>query len=64
MKRNKPNAQFWTLLAAVNLLVVTYPISLLIRAESVDESLVATLVLIGSVFLLMVVDAVSIIVGT
>ena len=63
MKKNKPTTQFWTVLAAVNLLGVIYPIHLLRRAESVDENLLATGVLVGSLFLFVVIDAVSIVVA-
>ena len=40
-----------------------YPTHLLLRANSVDENLFATCVLVGSLFLLVVVDAVSIVVA-
>ena len=63
MKRNKSNTNFWPVLAAVNVLVLTYPINLLFRAEGADEKLVATVVLIGSLFLLLLGDAVSIVVA-
>jgi hypothetical protein len=45
----------------VNLLGLIYPIHLLLRANSIDENLFATCV--GSFFLLVVVDAVSILVA-
>jgi hypothetical protein len=38
-----------------------YPINLLLRAKSVDENLLATFVLIASVFLLALLDAISIV---
>jgi len=41
-------------------LALIYPINFLLRANSVDENLFATFVLIGSSFLLLVVDALSI----
>ena len=63
MKRNKSTTNFWPVLAAVNALALTYPINLLFRAESTDEKLVATIVLIGSLFLLMLGNAVSIVVA-
>jgi hypothetical protein len=44
----------------VNVLGLIYPIHLPLRTNSVDENLFATLALIGFVFLLVVVDAVSI----
>ena len=62
MKRNKPSTQFWTVLSTVNLVALIYPINLLHRAESADENLFAAFALVGSLFLLMVVDAVSIVV--
>jgi hypothetical protein len=39
-----------------------YPIHLVISANSADEHLVATCVLVGSLFLLLVVDAISVMV--
>ena len=63
MKRSKPTTEFWTVLAMVNLLGLLYPIYLLLRANNVDENLFATCVLVGSLFLLVVVDAVSIVVA-
>jgi hypothetical protein len=63
MKRSKQATEFWTVLTMVNVLALNYPIHLLVRANSVDENLFATCVLIGSLFLLMVVDAVSIVVA-
>ena len=63
MKRSKPTTEFWTVLTMVNLLGLIYPIHLLLRANSVDENLFATCVLVGSLFLLVVVDAVSIVVA-
>ena len=61
MAKNKPTNRFWFVLAAVNLLVVSYPIGLLHTASTSDVHLFATLVLIGCVFLLAVVDSVSIV---
>ncbi|MGO9677374.1 MAG: hypothetical protein ACLPW4_09000 [Candidatus Sulfotelmatobacter sp.] len=57
------NPEFWTVLTMVNVLGLIYPIHLLLRANSVDENLFATCVLVGSLFLLVVVDAVSIVVA-
>jgi hypothetical protein len=48
-------------LALVNVLGLMYPIHLSLRAKSVDENLFATFVLIASVFLLALVDAISIV---
>jgi len=63
MKTNKPTREFWTVLMMVNVLGLIYPIHLLLGANSVDENLFATCVLVGSVFLLVAVDAVSIVVA-
>jgi hypothetical protein len=63
MKKNKPSTNFWGVLATVNVVAVMYPISLLHRAESTDETLFAAFALMGSLFVLMVIDAVSIVVA-
>jgi hypothetical protein len=63
MKRNKPSREFWTVLAGVNALLLIYPFNLLHRAQSTDENLFATFMLIGCLFLLTVVDAISIVVA-
>lgn len=62
MKQKQPSKKFWTMLSSVNLLALIYPIKLLIRAESMDENFFAICALVGSVLLLVVVDAVSILV--
>jgi len=61
MAKNRITDRFWFVLATINLLIVSYPIILLRGADSTDAHLFATLVLIGCVFLLTVVDAVSIV---
>ena len=63
MKGNKSTREFWTVLTGVNALVLTYPFYLLHRAESSEANLFATFMLIGCLFLLSVVDAVSIVVA-
>ena len=60
MKTNKPTTEFLTVPTIVNVLALIYPINLLLRANGVDENLFATCVLVGSLFLLVVVDALSI----
>jgi len=55
--------RFWLVLALTNLLTLSYPIILLHRAETADAQLLAALALIGSVFLLLIVDFVSILVA-
>lgn len=63
MKNTKPSPQFWTVLTTLNVLALVYPIHLLLHAENPGESLLATLAFIGLVFLLAVIDAVSIMVA-
>jgi hypothetical protein len=64
MKRNnKSNTQFWSVLTALNVVALIYPINLLLGANSADENLFAAFALIGLIFLLLVVDAVSILVA-
>jgi len=61
MKRNKSSRKCSIALALVNVLALIYPINLLLRAKSVDENLFATFLLIASVFLLALLDAISIV---
>ncbi len=61
MKTNKRTSEFLMVLALVNVLAFIYPINLLLRAKGVDENFFATCVFISSVFLLMVVNALSIV---
>ncbi len=63
MKRNKSTTTYWPVLAAFNVLALTYPIKLLIHSESADEHLLAGCALVGFVFLLAMIDAVSILVA-
>ena len=63
MKTSKPATEFWKVLTMLNVLALMYPIHLLISANSGDENLVATCVLVGSLFLLLVVDAISVMVA-
>lgn len=60
MKTNKQTTEFWTVLTMVNVLALIYPIHLMHGVQNADETLFAALVLIGVVFLLITVDAVSI----
>ena len=64
MKRETPKIDFWTMLAVLNVLSMIYPIHLRLSASSVDENLFATCVLIGSLLILVVVNAVTIAVAT
>jgi hypothetical protein len=63
MVKNGSTNRFWFVLTLLNLLALSYPIILLHGAETTDASLFATFVLIGCVFLLMVIDFVSIVIA-
>jgi hypothetical protein len=63
MLKNGNTSRFWFVLTAINLLALSYPIILFHRAETTDASLFAMFVLIGCVFLLTVIDAVSIVIA-
>jgi hypothetical protein len=62
MKKNH-NSRFWMILATINVLTVVYPVHLLAQAEDSDEKALAVFAIAGIAFLLMVVDAVSIVVA-
>ena len=53
---------FWCAVAMINLLLVSCPISLFRRAKTMEEHVIAVLVLIGCIFLLAIVDAVGIVI--
>jgi len=61
MKSDKSRRDLWIVLALANVLALVCPINLSLRATSVDENLFATFVLIASIFLLALVDAISIV---
>ncbi|MGA8309605.1 MAG: hypothetical protein WB755_06220 [Terriglobales bacterium] len=61
MKSDKSRRDLWMVLALVNVLALVYPINLSLRSKSVDENLFVTFVFIASIFLLALVDAISIV---
>ena len=63
MQKEKPTTQFWTILATVNILALMYPVNLLHSAEGTDDKPFAAITLIGVVFLLMMIDVVSILIA-
>jgi hypothetical protein len=63
MKTNEPSVQFWAVLGVVNILTLIYPVILLHRVKSVEDDIFANLVLLGSLLLLAVVNAVSIVIA-
>ena len=60
MKTKKSLDQFWFGLGTLNLLAMAYPISVYLRADSMEEQVLATFVLVGLSLLLAIVDTVSI----
>lgn len=64
MKRQKkPTARFWAALCAVNVLALAYPASLYFHAASDDSKLIAAFALILVVFVLLIADSVSALLG-
>lgn len=62
MKRPKSKTRFWITLATINILSVIYPINLIHGAKSVPQNFFAAFALIGVVFVLVVMDAVSLVI--
>ena len=62
MKKNHSD-HFWMILATINILTLVYPLNLLAHADDSEEKAIAVFAIIGLAFLLMVVDAVSIVVA-
>ena len=60
MKRTKSKTTFWITLATVNILSLIYPVNLVHATKSVDQTFFAPFALIGVMFVLVVIDAVSI----
>lgn len=63
MKKKKSREEFWLILGIVNLLALVYPMSCYLRADSIEDQIVAVSVLIGLGLLLAIVDTVSIVVA-
>lgn len=55
--------RFWWVLTVINLLLVSCPIILFRQAQTMEEHLIAVLVLLGCFFFLAVVDAVGIVIA-
>ena len=59
MTRNSSKARFWTVLGIINLLMLLYPVSMLIGADSQEGTFVAVLALCGVGLVLAVGDMIS-----
>jgi hypothetical protein len=61
MAKKSPTNRFWSVLGALNVLAMVYPVILSRQADSEGAQLVATCVLAVVVFLLAIVDTISIV---
>ena len=61
MKKAKSKDEFWFVLGILNVLAMVYPTSFYLRADSIEDKIVALAVLFGLGLLLAIVDTVSIV---
>ncbi len=60
MRKNKTKEQFWYVLGSINAIAMAYPIGTYLRADSMEDQVLAVSVLVGAGLLLAIVDTVSI----
>lgn len=60
MRKNKTKDQFWYTLGSVNVIAMAYPVGTYLRADSMEDQILAVAVLVGVALLLAIVDTVSI----
>jgi len=60
MTTNQSKSRFWTVLGLINLLMVLYPVSMLISADSQEGTIEAVLALCGVGLVLGVGDMISV----
>lgn len=60
MRKNKTKEQFWSVLGSLNMIAIAYPIGTYLRAESMEDQILAISMLVGVGLLLAIVDTVSI----
>jgi hypothetical protein len=60
MKKQKANDDFWFVLGIINILAMAYPTSLYLRADGLEDKVLAVFVLCAVGLLLAIVDGVSI----
>ena len=60
MKKQKTRDDFWLILGLINLVAMIYPTSCYLRADCMEDQILAVFVLCGVGLLLAVVDTVSI----
>lgn len=60
MRKKKTKEQFWSVLGSLNMIAMAYPIGMNLRADSMENQILAISVLVGVGLLLAIVDTVSI----
>ena len=60
MQKEKNREQFWSVLGSLNMIAIAYPIGTYLRADSMEDQILAVSVLVGVGLLLAIVDTVSI----
>jgi hypothetical protein len=63
VRQKRQKARFWTILTMINIVAMIYPATLYFQADNSDARFVATIVLLGAMFLLAITDTVSAIVA-
>lgn len=63
MRRKSGKSNFWTLLSALNLAALLFPVYQYAQAEMNDGQTFALVLTLGVVFLLLIIDSISIIVA-
>jgi len=61
MAKSDSRERFWTILIGTNLLAMLYPTGNLLHADSIDQRIVAAVIVVGVLFLLGVIDAIAIV---
>ncbi len=60
MKKQKARDNFWFVLGIINILAMVYPMSSYLKADGIEDQVLAVVVLIGVGLVLAIVDTVSI----
>ena len=60
MRKKKTKEQFWSVLGSLNMIAMAYPIGIYLRADGMENQILAISMLVGVGLLLAIVDTVSI----
>jgi len=60
VQKKKTKEQFWYVLGSLNVVALAYPIGRYMRADSMEDQILAACVLVGAGLLLAIVDTISI----